>query len=93
MRYITMFKLSADGRKRYPEAAQLFTTCLEIAEKAGGKVLETYAVTATYDFVSITDYPTPEAAFAARLKLLELGIWEIIEAHEAFDMDLFLSKV
>ena len=93
MRYITMLKLSAQGRTRYPDAATLFTTCLDITAKVGGKVLETYAVSAVYDFVSISEYPTPEAAFEARLKLYELGIWETIEAFEAFEMDLFLSKV
>jgi len=51
---------SREGRKHYPEAEKLFTTSLEITDKLGGKVLETYALSGRYDFVSIAEYPTPE---------------------------------
>lgn len=93
MKYVSMLKLSEEGRKHYPEAGSLFTKCLEITDKLGGKVLETYATAGTFDFVTIAEYPTPEIAFEARLKLYELGIFDMIDGHEIFDMDLFLSKV
>jgi uncharacterized protein with GYD domain len=93
MKYVSLFKLSAEGRKQYPQAGPLFTKCLEITDKLGGKVLETYAITGSYDFISITEYPTPEIAFENRLKLYELGIFDVIDSHEAFDMDLYLAKV
>jgi uncharacterized protein with GYD domain len=46
-----------------------------------------------YDFVSISEYPTAEAAFESRIKHIELGILDRFEYYEAFDMDLFLAKV
>lgn len=93
MRYVTLIKLSDEGVKKFSEADKLFAKSLEISEKIGGKVLETYALGGRYDFVSIAEYPTPELAFEARIKLLELGIFERLEGYEAFDMDLFLAKV
>jgi uncharacterized protein with GYD domain len=93
MKYVTLIKLSEEGRKHYPEAATLFTKCLEITDNVGGKVLETYALGGRYDFLTVSEYPTPEIAFEARLKLYELGIFDMIDGHEAFEMELFLSKV
>jgi len=93
MKYVTLIRLSEEGRKHYPEADALFTKSLEITDKVGGKVLETYALAGRYDFLSIAEYPTPEVAFEARLKLYELGIFDLLDGSEAFDMDLFLAKV
>lgn len=93
MKYVTLIKLSEGGRTHYPEAGPLFTKCLEITDKLGGKVLETYAIAGPFDFLTITEYPTPEIAFEARLKLFEMGIFDTIDSHEAFDMDLYLAKV
>jgi uncharacterized protein with GYD domain len=93
MKYVTLVKLSDDGRKRFPEASKLFAEVLGITDKLGGKIFETYALAGRYDFVSIAEYPTPEIAFEARIKMIEMGIFEYIEGFEAFEMDLFLSKV
>jgi uncharacterized protein with GYD domain len=93
MKYVTLIKLSDEGRKRFPEADKLFVAAVEVTEKLGGKVLETYALAGKYDFLSISDYPTPEIAFEARIKLTEMGIFDTLEGFEAFDMGLFLSKV
>jgi uncharacterized protein with GYD domain len=93
MKYVTFIKLSAEGRKRFPEASALFTTTLDIVDKFGGKVLDTWAIAGVYDFVSIVEYPTNEVVFEARLKMYELGIFEMLESYEAFDMDFFLAKV
>ena len=93
MRYVTFVKLSDEGRKRFPEAAALFGKTIEISEHVGGKLVDAYSIAGHYDFVSVWDYPTPEAAFEARIKSIELGIFDTLEAYEAFDMDLFLSKV
>jgi uncharacterized protein with GYD domain len=93
MKYVTLIKLSDEGRKRFPEAAKLFTDVLGVVDSFGGKALDTFAIAGRWDFVSIAEYPDPETAFAARIKLIELGIFETLEGYEAFDMDLYLSKV
>lgn len=93
MRYVTLIKLSDEGKKRFPESDKLFAKVLETVEFYGGKNLETYALGGRYDFFAVTDYPTPEIAFEARIKLLELGIFDTLDAYEAFDMELFLAKV
>lgn len=93
MKYVTLIKLSEEGRKHYGESTDLFARCLEITDSLGGKVLETFALGGSYDFISIAEYPTPEIAFEARLKLYELGIFDLLDGHEAFEMELFLAKV
>jgi uncharacterized protein with GYD domain len=93
VKYLVLIKLSDDGRKRFAEADKLFVASTEIVEKLGGKLLQIYALSSRYDFVAISEYPTPEAAFESRLKHIELGIFDRFEYHEAFDMDLFLAKV
>lgn len=93
MRYIAFVKLSAEGRQRFTEADKIFAETIGISEKAGGKVLESFALGGKYDFVSISEYPTPEAAFEAHVKHIEQGVFESFDYYEAFDMDLFLSKV
>jgi len=92
MKYVTLIRLSEEGRKHYGESKELFGKCLEITDSLGGKVLDTFAVGGTFDFVTIAEYPSPEVAFEARIKLYKLGIFELIDGHEAFDMDLFLAK-
>ena len=93
MRYVTLIKLSDEGRKRYGEAPKLFTDAVKITESLGGKLFDTYAISGKYDFCTIVEYPSPEIAFEARLKLLKMGIFQVLESYEAFDMDLFLKKV
>ena len=93
MKYVTLIKLSDEGRRRFPEADKLFIKAVEVTEKFGGKLLSTYAIVGKYDFLSIAEYPTPEAAFESRIKLIELGIFETLETYDAFEMDFFLSKV
>ena len=93
MKYVSLIKLSDEGRKSFPHADKLFLKTVEITEKLGGKVLETYALASRYDFVAIAEYPTPELGFEAHLKMTELGIFETIESFEAYDMEFFLAKV
>lgn len=93
MKYLVLIKLSDEGRKRFTEADKLFLASTEIVEKLGGKLLQIFALGNRYDFVAISEYPTPEAAFESRLKHIEMGIFELFEYHEAFDMELFLAKV
>lgn len=93
MRHVSLYALSDEGRRRHAEAPQLFAEAVGITEKLGGTVISTYALNGRWDFMSVLDYPSAEAAFEARLKALELGIFSTIETFEAFDIDFYLSKV
>jgi uncharacterized protein with GYD domain len=93
MKHVSLLALSEEGRKRHAEAAQLFAETVAITEGLGGKIVDVYALNSQWDFVAIIEYPNTEAAFEARLKALELGIFSTIDTYEAFNMDLYLSKV
>lgn len=93
VKHVSLFRLTDEGRQRQAhEAPQLFEQMVAISEGVGGKLLSTFALDGRYDFVAIEEYPSPEAAFEARIKVLELGICTV-ESFEAFDIDFYLAKV
>jgi len=57
-----------------------------------GKVEATWATTGRYDFISVAEFPTAEAALKAHTKFLEIGYF-LAESAEAFDMETFLASV
>lgn len=93
LKHVSLITLTDEGRKRQArEAGEVFEQMVGITEAVGGKLLTAYALDGRYDFVSVEEYPSPEAAFEARIKTLELGVCTV-ESFEAFDMDFYLAKV
>ena len=45
-----------------------------------------------HDFITVVDFPTPEAGLKAHTKFLEIGYFQA-ESSEAFDMETFLTTV
>jgi uncharacterized protein with GYD domain len=92
VKHVSLMTLTDEGRRRHADAAGLFAEAVAVTEATGGKLLGVYALDGRFDFLSIGEWPTPEAAFESRVKLLELNI-VTVESFEAFDMDFYLSKV
>jgi uncharacterized protein with GYD domain len=92
VKYIALLKHTAKGREELPRSAAHFGELQEIIKGVGGTLLEAFATSGRYDYVAIVDYPTPEAGFAARVKIAEMGVLEE-EPLEAFDMRLLMASV
>jgi uncharacterized protein with GYD domain len=92
MKYVTLFKLTAKGREELPRSAQHFEEITQAVKVGGGTIDAVYVTSGRYDYVGIVEYPTPEAAFKAHVKIAEMGLLET-ETLEAFDMNLLLTSV
>lgn len=92
MKYVTLFRLTAKGRDELPRSAEHFQEITDAVSSTGGTIEAVYVTSGRYDYVGIVQYPTPEAAFKAHVKIAEMGVLEI-ETLEAFDMELLLSSV
>lgn len=91
--FVTFLKLTEKGQTIAPdEAAKVLATTKGIAEAYGGKVLQIWATTGRYDFVSLSEYSDPELAFRARTKMMELGLFHL-ESASAFPIETFLAAV
>ena len=92
MKYVTLFKLTPKGRDELPRSGKHFDEITEIVKIEGGTIEGVYVTSGRYDYVGIVEYPTPEAAFKAHVKIAELGVLDL-ETLEAFDLELLLSAV
>lgn len=92
MKYVTLFKLTPKGRDELPRAGERFDEITEIVKIEGGTIDRVFVTSGRYDYVGIVEYPTPEAAFKAHVKIAELGVLDL-ETLEAFDLELLFSVV
>jgi uncharacterized protein with GYD domain len=92
MKHITFVRLTDEGRKHLPDAKEVLRKVYDLADSFGGKIEGIWATTGRYDFVTVTDYPTPEAGLKAHTKFLEMGFF-VVESAEAFDIDAFLATI
>lgn len=92
MKYISLLQHTDKGREELPRSAVHFGEMQDIIKDAGGTLLMAFATSGRYDYIAVVDYPTPEAAFAARVKVAEMGVLEE-EALEAFDMQVLMAAV
>lgn len=67
--YITFFKLTDQGIKNIKSAPERIEKGLEGFEAMGGKLIGFYAVMGEYDYISIGEAPSDEAASAFTLTL------------------------
>jgi uncharacterized protein with GYD domain len=85
-RSVSFVRLTGKGREASLKAGDYFAQILEIAERFGGKLEATWALTGgAIDFVSIATYPDRISAFKARIKIEELGV-VTVESFPVVDM-------
>jgi uncharacterized protein with GYD domain len=85
IKFVTLLTLTEKGLAELPHSAKHFAEIEKIVQDEGGHLLVALATTGAYDFVSVVEYPTPEAAFAARVKIAETGLMKL-ESLDAFDI-------
>jgi uncharacterized protein with GYD domain len=90
MRYITVIKLTEEGRRHLPEAKEVVKKIYDLVASFDGKVEAIWATGGRYDFISVAEFPTADAALKAEAKFLESGFF-LAESYEAFDMETFLA--
>lgn len=90
LKYITLLNLTPMGREHLREAKDILIKVTGVTEQFGGKLESVWATVGQYDFVAVAEYPNPEVAFKARIKLAELGYF-VLEGLEAFDIEFFLA--
>jgi uncharacterized protein with GYD domain len=90
MRYITVIKLTDEGRKHLPEAKEVLKKIYDLVASFDGKVEAIWATAGRYDFISVAEFPTVDAALKAETKFLDTGFF-LAESYEAFDMETFLA--
>lgn len=91
-KYVTLFTLTEKGLAELPHSAKHFEEVMKIVQDNGGHLEMALATGGAYDFVSVVEYPTPEAAFTARVKVAELGLMKL-ESLEGFDMQQLFASV
>ena len=90
-KYMSFMRLTEKGQMTPPEkVAEIYTKMLGITESYGGKTLEVWTGLAEYDFVSITEFPTDEAAFKTTIKINQLGVGRFFGAP-TFTVDAYLA--
>ncbi|HXZ65302.1 MAG TPA: GYD domain-containing protein [Streptosporangiaceae bacterium] len=92
MKYITLIKLTDEGRKHLPESKEVLTKVYDLVATYEGKVEAIWATAGRYDFISVADFPTADAALKAHTKFLEIGFF-LADSCQAFDMETFLTTV
>lgn len=92
MKYITLIKLTDEGRKHLPDAKEGLTKVYDLVASFDGKVEAIWATAGRYDFISVAEFPTADAALKAHTKFLEIG-WFLADSCQAFDMETFLTTV
>jgi uncharacterized protein with GYD domain len=65
--YITLMKFTEAGAVDIKSAPRRVESSIKAWELMGGKILGTYFVMGDYDFVTITESPSDEAAVTANL--------------------------
>jgi len=71
--YIGLYKLTDQGVKAIKDAPGRVEAAIKGAEKIGGKVVGVYVVMGEYDYVTIGEFPSDEAATTYALALGSLG--------------------
>ena len=93
MKFITFVRLTEKGQLLPPDKAPTALAKVnEIVLAYGGKIDFMWATTGRYDFVSVAEYPTEEAAFKARTKIMELGMFHL-DSTIAFPVEAFMEAV
>ena len=67
--YVVLYKLTEQGVKEIKNAPERIEAGIKAAEAMGGKVLGFYATLGEYDYVSISEAPSDEAAMTFMLGL------------------------
>ena len=92
MKHITLIKLTDQGRKHLPDAKEVLNKVNDLVASFDGKIEAIWATPGRYDFITVVEFPTPEAGLKAHTKFLEIGYFQT-ESSEAFDMETFLTTV
>jgi uncharacterized protein with GYD domain len=93
LKFITFAKLTEKGQVLPSEKAPaVLAKVQEIVRVYGGKVEFMWATTGRYDFVTLAEYPTEEAAFKARTKIMELGLFHL-ETTIAFPVESYIEAL
>ncbi|HET7419407.1 MAG TPA: GYD domain-containing protein [Candidatus Dormibacteraeota bacterium] len=90
---ITFARLTEKGQQLPPEKAPIVLAKVnEIVKAYGGKVEYMWATIGRFDFVSLTEYPDEPAAFKARTKIMELGLFHL-ETTAAFPVEAYIEAL
>lgn len=90
--YVALLKLTPEGRESMKEAPKYLDKITKIVEEQQGKVERTFAMMGPFDFVSILEYPTVEAAFKAHARITTLDLIEA-ETFPVEEIDVFLKAL
>ena len=90
--YVVLMKLTGQGAKNIKEAPQRAEEGIKAAEAMGGKVTGFYLTMGEYDYVTIGEFPSDEAA---AIFLLALGAQGYVKTTtlRAFSTDEFAEIV
>lgn len=90
-KYITFMRLTDKGQLTPPEkVAEVYKQMIAISESFGGKILEIWTGYGKYDFVTINEFPTAEAAFKSMVKLNQLGVARL-EGGPTYPVEAYLA--
>jgi uncharacterized protein with GYD domain len=71
--YVTLFKFTDAGAENIKKIPERIAESRKTAEELGGKVLGVYVTMGEYDLVSVSEWPSDEAAATTALAISSRG--------------------
>lgn len=91
IKYLSFLRMTDRGQATPPEKiAEVYSKMLAITEAYGGKTLEIWCTAGDYDFVTLADFPSDEAAFKVRTKLNQLDLVRV-DGGPTFPIETYLA--
>ncbi len=77
-RFVRLVKLTPEGMTHIKELPERFAKGRQYLESLGGKILDVYAVSGSYDFVAILEAPDEQAVMKHGLFVSQTGFVEFV---------------
>lgn len=77
-RFVRLVKLTPEGMTHIKELPERFAKGRQYLESLGGKIVDVYAVSGSYDFVAILEAPDEQAVMKHGLFVSQTGFVEIV---------------
>jgi uncharacterized protein with GYD domain len=90
--YMMLMNLTEQGIKNVRKAPERYEEAIKAFEKSGGKVIGFWIAIGRYDYISVGESPSDEAALAFAVALSELGNVRV-ESIKLFGRDQFTNLI
>jgi uncharacterized protein with GYD domain len=93
-RYVSLINWTDQGIKNFKDSVNRADAASQVAEKFGGKILETYWTLGQYDVISVAEFPDDESGEAYLLAIGSQGNVRTttLRAFDSAEMSSIISR-